>query len=491
MSASTSGLVVPDLLALRVAQGPDDTVMNVNDASTITYGEWDRRSNAVARGLVDRGVSRGAVVALFYGGMEWIDYIVAYMSVLKSGGTAIHLNDTMPREEVQRRLDQCAVVGIVRAAHLAAPSRPGAWIATTAELASADTGPVGVVLTPEDVSDILYSSGTTQLSKGLRVPHGNLTFGRGPEGFKQFGDPRPLITPMQLGTTASVTTTNVAISLQATLVVAPPGDVERMGALIAKYGVGSVMVNPMIGVRMVTARIHERHDLSSVHTLGTAAAAMPPAIADKLLGMFPNARLTGTYTEIGAVPGVIVTTYDPAKPHSVGRPSPSTRLQVTDADGNPVPDGTLGEIRIRAAAPKRRHVDESLEPADGWTRTHDLGVVREDGELYLFDRAVDAIRVDGELISTLQTEAAVYECPDVREAAIVGLPGADGTTEIALVVALTEGGELERVREFAAERLRPQAQPTRFLVVDALPFGPNGKVRKTELRKQLLEPVAV
>ena len=63
MSASTSGLVVPDLLALRVAQGPDDTVMNVNDASTITYGDWDRRSNAVARGLVDRGVSRGAVVA--------------------------------------------------------------------------------------------------------------------------------------------------------------------------------------------------------------------------------------------------------------------------------------------------------------------------------------------------------------------------------------------------------------------------------------------
>lgn len=490
MSDTTSGFVVPELLALRVAQSPDDTVMNVNDAATITYAEWDRRSNALARGLLERGLARGEVVALYFGGLDWIDYIVAYMGILKAGGTAIHLNDTMPPAEVDRRLGQCAAVGIIRGAALAAPSWPATWTTTVLELSTQDTSAVESRIGPDDFSDILYSSGTTSLSKAVRVPHGNLTFGRGPEGFKQFGDPRPLITPMQLGTTASVTTTNVALSLRATLIVSPPGDVERMAELIAKYSVGSVMVNPMVAAKLVAAEVHLRHDLSSVHTLGSAAAPLPPVLADRLLTMFPNARVTLSYTEISAVPGVIVHTYNPAKPLSIGRPSPSTEMMIADETGQPVPAGQLGEVWLRGRAPRRRPLDPRLDHADGWTRTQDLGRVDADGELQLFDRITDAIRINGHLISTLEVEAAVYEYPAVREAAVVGVPGADGTPEVALVVAFRERDDLAGLLDHLATRVAPHEVPTRFLRVDALPFSPNGKVRKTELRSRLREPAA-
>lgn len=488
MTDSTSGLAVPDLLALRVAAGGNGTVMNLDGATTITYAEWDLRSNAVARGLLGRGLARGQVVALFFGGMDWISYIVTYMSVLKAGGTAIHLNDTMPPAEASRRLEQCAARGIIRGEALAAPHHPGAWTATVAELDSGDTSAVDVRIGPDDISDILYSSGTTQLSKGVRVPHGNLTFGKGPEGFRQLGDPRPLITPMQVGTTASVTTTNVALTSQAMLIVAPPGDVERMAQLIVAHQVGSVMVNPMVAARMVAARIGERYDLTSVHTLGTAAAPMPPAVANRLLAMFPNAQLKTAYTEISAVPGVIVSTYDPERPFSIGRPSPSTEMMIADETGRPVADGELGEIWLRGRAPRRCPIDPRYETRDGWTHTHDLGRIEEDGALRLFDRTADVIHAAGELISTIEVEAVVYEHPSVREAAILGLPDGDGGHEVALVAALTSDDDLPELQAFLAARLRPGQVPTRFMLLDALPFSANGKVRKTQLRERFAQP---
>lgn len=490
MSDTTTGFVVPDLLALRVAQSPDDIVMNVNDAATITYAEWDSRSNAVARGLLGRQVRRGDVVALYFGGLDWIEYIICYMAVLKAGGTAIHLNDTMPVAEADRRLGQCSAVGIIRSAALTGPHWPTAWMSTAAGLEDGDATRVDSGIGPDDISDILYSSGTTTMSKAVRVPHANLTFGKGPEGFKQFGDPRPLITPMQLGTTASVTTTNVALSLRATLIVSPPGDVERMAELIAAHRVGSVMINPMVAARMVAARVRERHDFGSVHTLGTAAAPMPPALANRLLAMFPNAQMKSSYTEISAVPGVIVNTYNPAKPLSIGRPSPSSEVVIADDTGQPVPAGELGEIWLRGKAPRRRPVDAQLDNSDGWTRTNDLGRLDSDGDLYLFDRMTDAIRIDGHLISTIEVEAAVYEYPAVDEAAIIGVPAADGEHEVVLVAALHAGAEFSELRDFLATRLEPHQMPTRFLQVDALPFSANGKVRKTELRARMQQLTA-
>ncbi len=486
MSETTSGFVVPELLAMRVAGSPDDTVMNVDDSASITYAEWDRRSNAVAHGLLQRGVQRGDVVALFFGGLDWIEYIVGYMAILKSGGTAIHLNDTMPPEEVRRRLRQTAPVGIIRGEAQTAPEHDGAWAATVGELDSGDASPVDVKITPEDYSDILYSSGTTTMSKSVRVPHGNLTFGKGPEGFRQLGDPRPLITPMQVGTTASVTTTNVALTLRATLIVSPPGDVERMAELIERYEVGSVMINPMVAVRLVTARVHERHDFSTVHTLGTAAAPMPPPIAERLLEMFPGATLRGSYTEISAVPGVIVHTYNPEKPLGIGKPSPSTQMMIVDSQGQPVPEGEVGEIWIRGSAPRRIPVDPALDHPGGWTHTEDLGRVDSDGDLILLDRIHDAVPVNGHLVSTIEVESVVYRHPGVREAAVIGLPGEDGKPRVAAIIAWNESADVDGLRAFLAERLDPYQLPESFHTVDSLPFSPNGKVRKKELREQLL-----
>src|SRR5437879_13766087 len=103
-SVQTAALLAPDLLRACAANQPDLGPINVDGRTSITYREWDLRSNAVAHVLVERGVGRGDRVALYYGGMDWVAYTVAYFGVLKAGATATHLNDLLDPEELRRRL---------------------------------------------------------------------------------------------------------------------------------------------------------------------------------------------------------------------------------------------------------------------------------------------------------------------------------------------------------------------------------------------------
>jgi len=490
----TTGFTVHDLLRRRAELQPDRIALNVNDAATMTYGDWHRRSNAVAHGLVDRGVRIGDVVALIFDGLDWIDYAVAYLGILKAGGTAIHANSAVGEVETLRRLTWCRAVGVVHGAGITAPAPFGGFHATVAELTGDDTADIDVGVTVTDIADILFTSGTTGPAKASTSPHGNLTFERGPRGFSLFGDPEPLLTPMPLGTTASCTTVNFSIHTPSTLVLSPQEDPDRMAELIEKYRIGSFMITPWVVIQLLRARVHERHDLSSVVTLANASTVLPPAHARRLLEMMPNATLNMSYAASEAVPASIRHTFDPARPAATGSPVKGTELRITDADANPVPSGEIGEIWLRSRAPKRYYYDNpelnAVVHVDGWTRTGDLGRIGEDGLLYFFDRRSVAVRTGHGLVSTIAVEFALYEHPAVEQAAVFGLPDPDRPDEeqtVAAAVVLTDPGVLSTLDGFLRDRLAPEQVPGRFFVVDSMPRSANGKVLKHILRDQLTE----
>ncbi|MFD4609004.1 AMP-binding protein [Streptomyces sp. NPDC058440] len=124
--------------------------------------------NRTANGLLRAGVRRGDAIALLFGGMDWIDYaVVACLAVLSAGACGVHLHESYPQAELERRLAEGGVV--------------------------------------------LHTSGTTGPAKGFTNPRGNVTFGCGPEGLRQFEKPTPMLAPMPLGTTSSATTLAVAV----------------------------------------------------------------------------------------------------------------------------------------------------------------------------------------------------------------------------------------------------------------------------------------
>ncbi|MFD9848610.1 class I adenylate-forming enzyme family protein [Streptomyces parvus] len=477
------------LLRQRAEQEPDRIALDIAGGGTLTFRRWEERSNAAARALLAREVRRGSRVALLFSEQDWIDYAVAYLGVLKAGGTGVHLSDGLPADELRRRWTETGAEGLVHSTGLTAPAGFDGWLLPAAELAG-DTSPVAVPTGPDDLADILYTSGTTGPAKAYTNPHSTLMHGRRPAGLRRLDGSAPLLAPMPMGTPSSAMSASLMpLNSPSTVVLCPPDDVGAMGRLIARYGVATVLATPWIAQRMVAERLAERYDLSSVTTVAIASAALPASTARALRGMMPGLAINTAYAQGEAVPAVILGSFDPDRPLALGRPAPGTELRIADPEGGAVPDGEIGEIWLRSAAAKRRYVDESLNAllrTGGWIRTRDLGRVGEDGDLYLFDRMADAVRIGGRLVSTLEVEGVLYDHPAVREAAVFGVPGPDGDPALvaALVLDAPPGAEAG-VPAFLRDRLKPRQMLSAVQVVEALPRGVTGKVLKHRLRERL------
>lgn len=481
-------MVVPDLMTARLSSTPDAVAFNIDGEDGLTFADWDRRSTALAHGLLARGASTGSRVALLFSGMDWSGYAVAYLAILKAGATAVHLNPGLDPAEVRRRLDQCEVVGIITPTGLAVPESFGGWVSDLTDLDTQITDPVPVIVSPEDISDIHYTSGTTGTPKAYQVPHGNLTFGRTPGWFKQFGGAEHMLVPMVLGTGTSATVVNIALSSPATVVLVDPHATGRMGELISSLKVGSVMITPAIALDIVEHRLHEHHDLTSVHTWACGSSPLAPATADALLAMIPGSKISTVCSQSEAGPALIVNVYDPQRPLSVGKPSPITELRLVGDDGQDVPAGAVGEIWLRSPAPKRTYLDQpeitARLLADGWHRTGDLGRQDDEGYLYLFDRKVDAITVGATLVSSVEVEAAAYRYDGVREAAAVAIADPVDGQRVLLVVRLEAQAELAGLRRHLSQQLTAAQQPVDIVADGLLPRTQNGKVLKRVLRER-------
>jgi acyl-CoA synthetase (AMP-forming)/AMP-acid ligase II len=485
----TTRFTVHDLLRRRAELQPDRIALNINGGATISYGAWNSRASAVARGLIKAGVRPRQVVGLVFDGLDWIDYAAAYLGVLKAGGIATHMNSATGTDEILRRLDWCSAVALVRGTDTTPPPGFTGLAGTVAAFTSADNSEVDVPVAVSDIADILFTSGTTGPAKGSASPHGNLTFERGPEGFVAFGDPAPLLTPMPLGTTASATTIGFSIHTPSTLVLSPQEDPERMAQLIVQYQIGSIMMTPWLAIQLLRARVQDRYDLSCVVTVANASSALPPAHARRLLEIMPNARLNLSYAASEAVPASIGQTFDPSRPMATGKPTRRSELRIADESGEPAPAGELGEIWLRSPAPKRYYFKNAelnaTVHADRWTRTGDLGRIGEDGLLYFFDRRNVAIRVGGTLVSTVEVEAALFEHPGVEEAAVFGVPGEPGDQTVVAAVVLDGPQVLAELPAFLSGQLAPEQVPGRIIEVRHMPRSANGKVLKHVLREQL------
>ena len=478
-------LTVPQILDAQSRASPDRAPLRV-EAHTLSYREWDLASRSIAHGILRSGGAPGMRFGLLFDGLDWLAYAAAYLGVLRCGGTAVHLNGHIPETELERRLDECGVSWVIRSPFVSPPDRFLKRCVTVEELLSGDTSPVSVTVAPEAISDIRYTSGTTGPAKAYLVSHANLTFGRTLEGMKDLGRSAVMLVPMTLGTSTSATVLTVALSSPAALVLCSPLDIERMGELIERERVDSVMITPHLASQILEARLAERYDLSSVRVLASASAPLPAAVARKLLASIPGATLQVACAQSEASPALLTHTFAPDRPFSVGKPSSFTEVRIVDERGQELPPGALGEIWLRSPAPKRLFLNapevNAQLLADGWHRTGDLGRMDAQGELEFFDRKVDALVSHGELVSSISLEAFLLEHPAVREAAVVGTPHEAGASEIVAFVVLRDPAALAAVREHLSRCVPAEHYPARFVSVVALPRTHNGKVLKRALR---------
>ena len=485
-------LTIPELLSARAAATPEQVALLVEGAESVTFGEWDQRSNAIARELAGRGISGGERVGLLFAERDWTDFAIATCAVHKAGGVIVPLSARPALAEARHMLLDCEVSAVLHGQGVEPPA-VGRWRATVKDLDGGDTSSVASVVRPDDLAQILYTSGTTGRPKGVGATHANLTFGcQTDPRRRKLAHSRHFLHAFPIGSNAGQTMLVNALDARPTAVTLPRFTPGRFARLIESYRVGTVFVVPAMAIELLNAGVQDRHDLSSVLLLGSTAAGLPPAVAARLTEAFPNATIVNYYTSTEAAPAQTVMVFDPARPQSVGRPTSGSRLVIADPDGRRVPPGEVGEVWLRSpAGPRAYYRDRRMSDQvfrDGWVRMGDVGYLDQDGYLYLVDRDSDVIKSGAFKVSTLQVEAALYEHPAVAEAAVVGIPHPVlGMVAGAAVVARSPISATE-LRAFLMDRLAKHELPARLVFLPALPKNHIGKVIKPDLRELIRSP---
>jgi long-chain acyl-CoA synthetase len=485
-------LTIPELLSIRTAENPGRTALIVDGAGSITFSEWDERSNAVAHELADRGIRRGDRVGLFFGERDWIDFAVASCAVLKAGGVIVPVSDRLAPGTVRRILLDCSVSGILHggSSPLEDGTQAEAWQATVPELSGGNTRRPRIAVGPDDLAQILYTSGTTGKQKGVATTHASLTNGCQHLGARRRSShSEHFLHAFPVGTAAGQSMLLNALDAWPSMVTLPHFTPERFARLIASYRPGIVFLVPAMAAALLDAAVQERHDLSSVKLLGSGAAVLPPRVAADLAAAFPDATIINYYMSTESMPAQTAMVVDSARPGSVGRAAPGSAIKITDSAGRPAAPGEPGDVWIRPPAGSRAYYRNQTESKhvfhDGWVRMGDIGYLDDQGYLYLVDRESDIIKSAAFKVSTIQVEAALYEHPAVAEAAVFGIPHQMLGTAVAAAVVTRSPVTANELREFLSSRLARHELPVRLLFLESLPKNHIGKVLKHELRALL------
>lgn len=485
----SGALTIPDLLAARAAIEPDRVAIELaGGAEPLTFAAWDRRAGRAARGLLGLGLRPGDRVGLVFDSARWVEFAVAYCAVQRAGGVAVPLAQSATAAEAERALASCAAALAVAAGSGARPARPRCVELADLE-AGPDGSPPGLDARPSDLAQILYTSGTTGEPKGVGASHANLTFGCQPSPRRRaFAHSERFVHAFPIGTTAAQAMLLNAVVVHPAALVLERFDAERFCAAIEAHRAGTAFVVPTMAIELLNSRAFERHDLSSLLVLSSTGSALPPSVARSLAAVFPRATLFNTYSSTEALPAQVTMMLDPERPDSVGLPVGDAGISIRDEDGRPVASGEVGEVWLRSPTQPRSYYGDEAATArtfrDGWVRMGDLGRLDEDGHLYLVDRESDVVKVGAMRVSTTEVEAALLEDPEVRDAAVLGVPHPVLGSLVAAAVVVDEPGRVRRVRSSLRERLAPYKVPVRWLPVDRLPRNGMGKVVKGELRRR-------
>ena len=330
----------------------------------------------------------------------------------------------------------------------------------------------------DDTAVILYTSGTTGTPKGAELTHGNLAHNV-EASVALFGFDETMVALGALplfhafGQTCAL---NATIAVGGRLTLLPRFDAGRALEIIARDRVTVFEGVPTMYAAMLNHRAEV--DTSTLAVCISGGAALPVEVMRAFEARFGCQVLEG-YGLSETSPVACFNRRDrERKPGSIGLPIEGVELRVADdgellVRGRNVMKGYWGRAEATADA-----ID-----ADGWFRTGDIARVDDDGYFYIVDRKKDVVIRGGFNVYPREIEEVLYEHPEVREVAVIGVPHATLGEEVGAAVVLKAGatataGEL---RAFVKERVAAYKYPRHVWFVDELPKGPTGKILKREI----------
>ncbi|GAB2280643.1 4-coumarate--CoA ligase-like 1 [Dionaea muscipula] len=497
-----------------------------------TYGQVARDTKRFAKALRSLGLRKGNVVVVVLPNVA--EYAIVALGIMAAGGVFSGANPMSHSSEIKHQLDASDAKLIVtnqliyhKVRDLGIPvivmgeERIESAMNWDELLGAADRGGgtnveladhCELAVCQSDVCALPFSSGTTGLSKGVMLTHGNIVANlcstlfsvdrAGPAG----PGPGPGLVVLGLmpffhiyGITGICCAT---LRNKGKVVVMPRYELRTfMSALVTHEVTFAPIVPPIILALVKNPIVEQEFDLSrlKLHAIMTAAAPLAPDLRSAFQNKFPAVQIQEAYglTEHSCI---TLTHGAPngehSKKNSVGFILPNIEVKFIDPDtGRSLPCNTPGEVCVRSPCVmlgyyKNEEETKRTIDSEGWLHTGDIGYVDEDGDLFIVDRIKELIKYKGFQVAPAELEAVLLTHPSVEDAAVVPLPDEEaGEIPAACVVMGRNAKDMseEDVMKYVASNVSSYKRVRAVYFTDMIPKSPSGKILRRVLRDKILE----
>ena len=496
----------------NVIRNPDKTAVMFGDQSMNWSHLWER-SNRLGNGLKGLGLNKDDRAIIFL--PNCMEYPEAILGINKAGlvatganfrltgpEVAYQINDSGAKAIILKGPDQLAIIQEIRGQLPALEhiimvddGAPEGVVDYGKLLASASAEEPEMLLAPDDVHLLMYTSGTTGKPKAAaRTCKSDYHMANAVcHELGLTGDDVYLaVAPMYAA--ASMGYAFATMMSGGTMAIIPAFEPDKVFAQIAKYKPTWIFMVPIMYEWMLSmpADILDAHDVSSVRRVIACGAPLHNATAQKMIDRFPNAEVSNW---LGASEFGFISKFNyndgPGQEGCVGKPMFDLELAVFDEDGNMAPVGQPGVLYGRGFSMWEGYLNKPEATAESyldheWGTVGDIAKLGEDGNFYIVDRKNDMIITGGINVYPVEIENVLMHHDAVADVAVIGVPDEKWGESVKALVVPAQGAQAseEEIMAYCRDKLAGFKVPKSVEFIEAVPRSMIGKALKTKLREK-------
>ncbi len=497
-----AGTLLHQLFEEQAARTPDATALEF-EGTLVSYADLDGRANQLAHWLRAQGVGRDKMIAIAV--QRSVEMIVAMIAILKAGGAYVPIDPDYPTERIKFMLADAAPHVVLTQSHLALNTGEAIVLFLDHEwdhLAGLPRTGVGLVADVDDLAYVIYTSGSTGQPKGaMNLHRGAVNRIRSTQESYGLRDTDRMLMKTPLSFDDSMRECFWPLTVGARLIIARPDGHREPDYLIRIIREKAITVIHFVPA-MLQAFVNEDFVATCVtlrHVI-VGGEALPSALLDQFFQHLPHCNLYNLYGPTECGPDVTGWTCRPGAYGGglipIGRPVANTQAYILNGTMQPVPVGVAGELYIggvqvgrgywkRPELTAERFVPDpfSATPGTFLYRTGDQAKWWPDGQIEYLGRVDFQVKIRGFRIELGEIEEMLRQDAQVEDAVVVVNVGIGG--EKRLVAYLTgragHAPVVEQLRRYLKNCLPDHMVPTAFVVLNAMPLLPNGKLDRQSL----------